>query len=358
MDQPRRRRLRPLAGIAGIVAGLLALAPAAAPGAAPEPIRVPHAGGVEGRLATTPDGLRIWYEVVGDRPGPPIVCIAGGPGSPHNAFHLTHDRLRDVARVVYLDNRGRGRSSPGTGPRPYALELDVADVEAVRRAIGAPTIVVLGRSYGGMVAQAYALAHPDRVSGLILSNTLDGARAWQEENIGSTHAFLARQLPERWQQILDLRAEGFVTSQDTLAGLYGPLNELYYHDLANDSTFRARQHEVRESDIPGSSPDVYHRMVGRDPEWTVGGTLAGVELGPRLGEVRAPALVLAGRYDRICPPSAAARIAAALPDARLVVFERSGHRPEFEEAERWFAVVREFVLGLSAPQATGTPARP
>ncbi len=321
-------------------------------------ILAPHAGGARGRYATTADGIRIWYEVEGDRPGPPIVCIAGGPGSPHNGFHVTHGRLRDLARVVYLDNRGRGRSGPGVGARPYTIEHDVEDVETVRRAIGAESLIVYGRSYGGLVAQAYALAHPGRVRGLILSNTLDGARAWQEENIGARHAFLARQFPEHWRQIEALHAAGFVTSEDTLSRLFAPINELHAYDLANDSTFRYRQRYVREAGIAGSSPDVYRRMVGRDPEWTVDGTLAGVEFGPRLAAIHAPTLVLAGRYDRICPPAAAARIAAALPDARLVVFERSGHRPELEESERWFAVMREFVERISGRPEAPPPDRP
>ncbi len=318
----------------------------------------PHAGGVRGRYATTADGIRIWYEVEGDRSGPPIVCIAGGPGSPHNGFHVTHGRLRELARVVYLDNRGRGRSRPGTGATPYTIEHDVEDVEAVRRALGVESLIVYGRSYGGMVAQAYALAHPERVHGLILSNTLDGARAWQEEYLAATHAFFARQFPERWRRIEELHAAGFVTSQDTLSRLFTPINELHAYDLANDSTYRYRQRDVREPGIPASSPDVYRMMVGRDPEWSIDGTLAGVEFGPRLGAIRAPTLVIAGRYDRICPPVAAARIAGALPDARLVVFERSGHRPELEEADRWFAVLREFVEGISARSAAGPPGRP
>src|SRR5687768_11868250 len=111
---------------------------------------VGHAPGVDGRWAVTDDGIRLWYEVEGDPGGVPIVLIAGGPGSPHNGFHITHGRLAALGRVVYLDNRGRGRSKPGRGARPYTLEHDVADVEAVRRAIGAERIVVFGRSYGGM----------------------------------------------------------------------------------------------------------------------------------------------------------------------------------------------------------------
>jgi proline iminopeptidase len=328
-----------------LLAGAMAAAPAAA-----EPVG--HAPGVDGRWAVTDDGVRIWYEVEGDRGGVPILLIAGGPGSPHNGFHITHRRLAALAPVVYVDNRGRGRSRPGRGPRPYALEHDVADIEAVRRALGAEQVVLFGRSYGGMVAQAYALEHPGHVRALILSNTLDGATAWRTENIAATHAFLKHQFPERWERIEQLHGLGFRSSEDTLGVLFGPLNELYHYDLANDSTFRFRMREVREAEIPGHSPEVYHAMIGRDPEWTLDGTLAAVELGPRLGAIRAPALVLAGRYDRICPPSASRRIAQAIPGARLVVFERSGHRPELEEADRWLAVVSDFLRGVLALDAT------
>jgi proline iminopeptidase len=331
---------------------LLALALSPAPAAA-EP--VVHAPGVDGRWATTDDGIRVWYEVEGDSLGVPIVLIAGGPGSPHNGFHLTHRRLAGFGRLVYLDNRGRGRSQPGRGARPYTIENDVQDVEAVRRALGAETIVVYGRSYGGMVAQAYALAHPSHVRGLILSNTLDGATAWRNENIAATHEFLKKQFPERWERIEKLHGQGFRTAEDTLAAVFGPLNELYNYDLANDSTFRMRLRDVREAGIPSHSNDVYTAMIGRDPDWTLDGTLSGVELLPGLRSVTAPALVLAGRYDRICPPSASRRIAGALPHARLVVFERSGHRPELEEADRWFGVVSEFLTRTLALEPA-TPA--
>lgn len=351
--------MRSLAGRPGpLLSCLLAAAALAASGVAPRPVvavPVAHAPGVDGRWAVTDDGVRLWYEVEGDPAGIPIVLVAGGPGSSHHGFHLTHRRLAVLGRVVYLDNRGRGRSAPGHGLRPYTLENDVADIETVRRALGAERIVVLGRSYGGMVAQAYALAHPRRVQALILSNTLDGARAWQEENIAATHRFLARQFPERWERIVRLHEQGALSTVDSVGVLFGPLNELYAYDLANDSTFRARLREVSEPGVPGHAPAVYAAMVGRDAEWRLDGTLADVELGPRLGAIACPTLVLAGRYDRICPPSVARRIAAAIPRAKCVVFERSGHRPEFEEADRWFAVVEEFLRG--ATSGTTDPGR-
>jgi proline iminopeptidase len=333
------------------LATLAMLAALAAPPAGAEP--TPHAPSVDARWAVADDGVRVRYEVEGDGAGVPIVLVAGGPGSSHHGFHLTHRRLAALGRLVYLDNRGRGRSDPGVGPAPYTIERDVADVEAVRRALGAERIVLYGRSYGGMVAQAYALTHPARVQALILSNTLDGARAWQEEYIEGTHAFLARQFPERWERIVRLHEARTPAAADTHANLFGPLAEMYHYDLGNDSTYRAGMLAVSEPGVPIHSPAVYRAMIGPDPEWRIEGTLAGVELLPRLPAVAVPALVLAGRYDRICPPSAARRIARALPDARLVVFERSGHRPELEQADAWYAEIEGFLRGRLDEPAPG-----
>ena len=81
----------------------------------------------EGAYAVTGDGVRIWYEAMGE--GVPIVLIAGGPGGNSDSFRTTHTLLRGVGKVVLMDNRGRGLSDdPGTEPGTYTLENDVKDV--------------------------------------------------------------------------------------------------------------------------------------------------------------------------------------------------------------------------------------
>jgi proline iminopeptidase len=332
----------------------LPAAPLAGPGDVRAAESVAHARGVVGHWAVTEDRLRIWYETEGT--GVPILLIPGGPGSSHHPFHLTHRRLARHGRLVYVDNRGRGRSNVGRGSEPYSLANDVRDIEAVRKSLRAERIVVYGRSYGGMVAQAYAIAHPERVQALIVSNSLDGAASWQEYNIDGVKRFYQTLWPDRWDEIVRLRARGFTTSQDTLARLFTNLRELYNYSPANDSLFRLESRAFQESDVSGHNPDVYVGMLGTDPEWTVGGTLAGIEMADQLRIVTAPALVLGGRYDRITPPAVQRKIARALPQARLEIFERSGHRPEFEEAERWQAVMDAFLESVLAPPARGREA--
>lgn len=330
-------------------------APAASTASTADPGEpVAHAPGVRSHWAVTEDSVRVWYETEGE--GVPIVLVPGGPGGTHHSFHLTHRSLARHGRIVYVDNRGRGRSDPGHGAAPYSLVNDVRDVEAVRRALGAERIVIYGRSYGGMVAQAYAIAHPERVRALIVSNSLDGAGAWQASNIDGVKRFLAAHYPDRWDAIVRLHGQGFLTSQDTLATLFSPLSELYNFSPASDSLFRLQTRPFRDPERPSHSSVVYEAMVGKDPEWILDGTLTGVELVPSLRALDVPALVLAGRYDRITPPDVQRTIARAIPNARLHVFEKSGHRPEFEEAEQWRNVVGRFLEETLADRARKTSA--
>ena len=114
----------------------------------------------------------------------------------------------------------------------------------------------------------------------------------------------------------------------------------------------------RDPERVSHNREVYECMVGPDPDWAVEGTLEDVELAEGLADVHCPALVLAGRYDRITPPAAQRIIANALPQARLVMFERSGHRPEFEESARWLRVVGGFLEEVLSAPPPGPPLDP
>ncbi len=116
------------------------------------------------------NGAKLWHESEGK--GPPLVLISGGPGAPHNVFHPWFSALAVHYRVIYFDAFGRGKSDRGRSPKEYTFDRDVKDLEGLRKALGFNKMAVLGFSYGGMVAQAYALKHPGRVGHLILADTL------------------------------------------------------------------------------------------------------------------------------------------------------------------------------------------
>ena len=109
----------------------------------------------------TVNGAKLWYESEGR--GDPLILISGGPGDSHDVFHLFFSRLAGQRRVIYFDAFGVGKSGRAKSRKEYTFARDVEDLEGLRKALGLSKINILGQSYGGMVAQAYALKFPETV---------------------------------------------------------------------------------------------------------------------------------------------------------------------------------------------------
>ncbi len=312
------------------------------------------AAGGDGRFATTDDGVVIYYEAVGV--GVPIVMIAGGPGSSSSRFRYTHSLLQPLGRLVYLDNRGRGRSQDvSSRPGIYSLDNDLKDVEAVRKDLRVGKIIVCGHSYGSMVAMAYASRFPKHTLALITTAGIHGARVWQERNIDSVKRFIQNHLPERWARIVQLHDAGQLSYEGELAQLFQGIDELYNYNPESEERLHAQLENYNDPKAVVFNPDVYRMMVGEDPEWILGGTLEDVELLPGLAAYKGPALIMGGRYDRICPPINQVEIAAVLNNPRLVIFERSGHAPFTEEPLLFLHVVSEFLRQVIPSKTASVP---
>src|ERR1700674_1069000 len=131
----------------------------------------------------TVNGARLWYESEGS--GEPLILISGGPGISHDYFHPYFSGLRDSYRIIYFDARGLGKSARAKDRGVYSLARDVEDVEGLRKALGLGKINLLGHSYGGVVAQSYALRFPESLHALILIDTLFSAEMWQANDDNS-----------------------------------------------------------------------------------------------------------------------------------------------------------------------------
>ena len=119
------------------------------------------------------NGHRLWCRIAGQ--GSPLLLIPGGPGSSHSYFYPSMERLANSFQVIYFDAFGRGQSDRAKNPREYSLTNDIDDAEGLRKALGLGQIAVYGHSYGGLVAQGYALRYPQSLSKLILANTCHSA---------------------------------------------------------------------------------------------------------------------------------------------------------------------------------------
>ncbi|SDX25327.1 proline iminopeptidase [Collimonas sp. OK242] len=292
----------------------------------------------KGQFAPSKFG-KIYYETEGS--GSPVFLVAGGPGSSHTSFHPWFSRLAAEHTVVYLDNIGRGRSDRLEPQRSseYTVERDAEDIEALRIALGYERISVIGHSYGGMPALAYALKYPQHVARLVLSDTLLNAQSWQQ-NIDSVNFTARNQFPEIWEQLMQLRTRGVKSSADEYEDLYGKTElDIYWRDPDME-----RKLYQSGDTADASNSNVYLSFIGDDPEWQVGGTMKRYDPRSRMQFLTVPTLVCVGRYDRVGTPKIAGEIKAALPAAssRLVVFERSGHRPWVEETDEYFSLLKDF----------------
>ena len=122
------------------------------------------------------DGGRLYGREVGDG-DPTIVVVHGGPDFDHGYMLPEMDALAASFRLVYYDQRGRGRSTLACKPDSVTIQSEVDDLDAIRSQLGLDQIVVLGHSWGGLLAMEYAIRHRDRVSHLVLVNTAPVSRS-------------------------------------------------------------------------------------------------------------------------------------------------------------------------------------
>lgn len=280
-----------------------------------------HLNGVDLYFDIVSSGLAI--DPSGDREKPTLFVQHGGPGADHSYFRPSLDALADAAQIVYIDHRGTGRS--GDAPlETYTVEQMADDLDALRRHLGIDKIILLGHSYGGMVAQVYALNYPESLEKLILSNTAPDWGFWKEaQEIANRIA-----TPEQKEIFRDL-FEGTISNQTDYQTWKAKCMPLYYRS-PNPELFAALSSRAR-----GRYEVATYMMAHELPRFSV------VDHLPR---VATRTLVLAGAYDWVTPPSQSERIMQQLPNAEYVRFEQSGHQTfADQEQDDYLAVVAKFI---------------
>jgi proline iminopeptidase len=284
----------------------------------------------------TVNGVKLWYESEGS--GPPLLLIAGGPGLPHGYLHPHFSQLAKSYRVIYFDAYGTGKSDQASDPHDYTFARDVENIEGLRLALGLGKINVLGHSYGGMVAQAYALQFPDSVQKLVLVDTAWGAEMAQA-HMENQHNELRNQYPETWEKFQKAHDQGFHTCSKEYQEAADETREFSASMLFYDTS------KIAQLVATGGPPNrkVTCAMRGDDSGFVLGGDLAKLDFRPRLKDLHMPTLILAGRFDRILFPRYQIQFKTYAPQAQFLFFEKSGHFPFIEEPEEFTRVVSEFL---------------
>lgn len=248
--------------------------------------------------------------------GPAIIVLHGGPDFDHSYLLPELDRFADSFHLIYYDQRGRGRSADHVQPEDVTLASDIADLEKVRQYFHLDSVVLLGHSWGTVLALEYALRYPQRVSGMILMNPGPAStgdyqqlrKEWLEKRAGEM---------ERRKAIADSAAykEGdpdAVTAyyrihfKPALARPedYEKLIARLRTSFTKEGILKARAIEARLMNDTWSSPD-YDLLL-------------------RLKNLRISTLVISGDHEFI-PAATAEHIAQAIPNARLVTLKDCGH---------------------------------
>jgi proline iminopeptidase len=281
------------------------------------------------------NGAKLWTVSFGE--GEPLFFIAGGPGNTH--YGLRHfDSLSTTNTLVYYDAFGRGKSDTAKVVTEYSLERDIEDLEGLRRAMGFDKINILGHSYGGVVAQGYAIKYPENVSHLILANSFHSYLMWQENCDNSNHE-IKTNYPEVWEELMKVRKQGAVSSDPIHQEIYGrvPYGFLYAY---NPENFLARGRKPYPNPL---NAKLYYQMVGRDGDFLVTNDIGTFDYRKQLKDLKMPVLIYGGRYDRVAVPWMMVQFKIYCPQAEFVMFEESGHNPQVEEPSKLFSVIREFL---------------
>jgi proline iminopeptidase len=281
---------------------------------------------IPGEYDVTLNGVQIHYTVRGE--GPALIAHSGGPGMDARGWD-DFARIDEFVTIVAIHPRGSGLSG-SAAEDAYLLPDYAADVQALRLHLGLDRPIVMGWSHGGMVAMQYAFTYPDALSKLILFDT----SAYFGEFLGDLEGAVQEFKHEKWfkKSAAALKAEwaGKYQTDEDMSRLWVEEMKFYFKKFDE----RATAYHERTRDLPLRIASLKTFNEKEAPT---------MDLRPLLKKITVPTLIIVGRHDFITNVAMAEEIVKQIPNARLEIFENSGHYAFVEEPEKFYRVIREFV---------------
>jgi proline iminopeptidase len=284
----------------------------------------------------------IYYKSFGS--GPPLLILHGGPGASHDYFlpHLVPLARRN--RLVFIDERGSGKSSKLENPAQYTVDNMVEDAEAVRRALRLGKLNLLGHSCGGVLAQAYALKYQRNLKHLVLCSTFHSSRQMNDV----FNRMKTRMSPELRARIDRLETAGLFGHgkdyeknrypSEYMMAAWGEGYFPYLYQTRPDANFDPNA-------FGNFAWDLYREMWGSHGEFVIDGNLTCVEYAERLPSIKVPTLIVVGDHDE-CDPSLSQDMHARIPGSKLVILPGSGHMTFVDQPSLFLEAVQGFLAAI------------
>ncbi|KAJ0343625.1 hypothetical protein COL154_006154 [Colletotrichum chrysophilum] len=261
------------------------------------------------------NGARLAYRVAGPENAPLMITLHGGRGmGDHRSDFKVYSQLSDKIRVLSFDYRGHGQSSL---TKPYTFEQIVDDIEGVRQHFaGDKQVIICGGSFGGFLAQQYAIKYASKVSHLILRGT--AASHHHEAGAIKTLEERIHKVPSFSVDMLRNKVFGAYESDREFQLIYFAMMPLYREVFDPDAALKSNLDGVY---VAESHNDLYSEKE-KYFDYT-----------DRLAQITAKTLVVVGDKDWICPPENSKLIAEKIPGAELFMVENANHGVHAEKPE-------------------------
>jgi proline iminopeptidase len=282
------------------------------------------------QLLPVGDGHEIYVESAGRADGIPAIYLHGGPGS---GCQPDHRRLFDPERfhAILFDQRGAGRSRPKGRREDNTLPHLIADMETIREKFGFERWIIVGGSWGATLALAYAQAHPNRVTGIVLRATFLGTRAELE---GAFLDVLPRFYPDLSVEFLSI-LPGEEREQplgaywrrilDADPAVHGPTARAW-HDTERILSEHTPGRVRLDLNSPNSSKALPATPFMEAHYFQNNCFMKPNQLLTEAGKLKGiPGIMVQGRYDLLCPPATSQALGARWPESEIRLVEGAGH---------------------------------
>jgi len=297
------------------------------------------------RLCGKIDLIRRGWVRVGDtslyceEEGPmPMVLLHGGPGATHHYFHPYFSRAGKFSRVITYDQRGTGISDYVKG-EGYSLPQAAADLDNLRLALGIKKWVVLGHSYGGLLAQYYATKYPEYLAGLVLV----GSSLGEDVPLMPTrqYDFISKEENEKMKEIRmkigELMKEKKIAPEKMM-------EILVFNNHINGDWKRQNYYRPSMDDLARMA--LYEWKHASDYRADMGGSIGLVDLEGAFKSCPIPTMIMEGKWDLTWNTDKPGILQNNHPGSQLIMFENSSHNPFQDEPEKFFRALQDFIWSL------------